>query len=335
MNHRPTDRRRHSRIAAMLAGLAMMPAGAAATNLPFPGPATATAERTSPLGSYALPIGPWGAAGLDSRRVEGLVEETAWRVEAPGITSLQLLAPLRDSLAADGFDILFECETRACGGFDFRYALRVLPEPDMHVDLGDFRFVSARRGAGPDAEYLALLVSRSSAAGFAQVVRVSTGQTAPPALSASTKAPFSLGGPELPPPRQTGTAVPEGVDSLAAALMAGPVPLDDLEFETGAATLGANGAGSLHVLAAYLAANPDHRVALVGHTDATGGLAGNVALSKRRAESVRDRLMRDHAVPAAQISAEGVGYLAPRDSNLTEEGRTRNRRVEVILTSTK
>jgi OOP family OmpA-OmpF porin len=40
-------------------------------------------------------------------------------------------------------------------------------------------------------------------------------------------------------------------------------------------------------------------------------------------------------VPPAQVEAQGVGYLSPRDTNLTDEGRTRNRRVEVILTSTR
>jgi OOP family OmpA-OmpF porin len=76
-------------------------------------------------------------------------------------------------------------------------------------------------------------------------------------------------------------------------------------------------------------------VVLVGHTDASGGLAGNTALSRARAASVRDRLMAEYAVPAAQITAEGVGYLAPRATNKTEDGRARNRRVEAILTSTR
>ena len=39
-------------------------------------------------------------------------------------------------------------------------------------------------------------------------------------------------------------------------------------------------------------------------------------------------------ISARQIEAEGVGYLSPRASNLTEEGRTQNRRVEVMMTST-
>jgi outer membrane protein OmpA-like peptidoglycan-associated protein len=75
-------------------------------------------------------------------------------------------------------------------------------------------------------------------------------------------------------------------------------------------------------------------VAIVGHTDASGGLEANIALSRKRAQAVRNVLIEAFGVPAAQIQAEGVGYLSPRASNLTEAGRTQNRRVEVMLTST-
>ncbi len=98
---------------------------------------------------------------------------------------------------------------------------------------------------------------------------------------------------------------------------------------------GAGDFASLTGLAAYLAANPDARVTIVGHTDATGALDGNVVLSRRRAQSVVDRLVQDYGVAAGRLSAEGAGYLAPRASNLTEAGRAENRRVEAILTPTR
>ena len=87
-------------------------------------------------------------------------------------------------------------------------------------------------------------------------------------------------------------------------------------------------------MAAWLKAHPDLRVTLVGHTDATGTLAGNVALSRQRAAAVRDWLIRHFGTDAAQLDAQGAGYLAPRASNQTAEGRQKNRRVEVMLTST-
>jgi OOP family OmpA-OmpF porin len=63
-------------------------------------------------------------------------------------------------------------------------------------------------------------------------------------------------------------------------------------------------------------------------------LEGNVALSRKRAQAAKAWLLA-RGIPDAQVEADGVGYLAPIASNLTEEGRTKNRRVEVILTSTR
>jgi OOP family OmpA-OmpF porin len=72
-------------------------------------------------------------------------------------------------------------------------------------------------------------------------------------------------------------------------------------------------------------------VALVGHTDAEGGLAANIDLSRRRAAAVRDRLVAQHGIAAERLSAEGVGWLAPRATNATEAGREANRRVEAVV----
>jgi len=90
---------------------------------------------------------------------------------------------------------------------------------------------------------------------------------------------------------------------------------------------------TLTTLANYLKAQPNRKIALVGHTDAEGSLQGNIALSRQRARAAMQRLI-ELGVPRAQLEAEGVGYLAPMANNLTEEGRTQNRRVEAILTST-
>ena len=83
-----------------------------------------------------------------------------------GQTTLQILAPLRDQLSEAGYEIIFECAANDCGGVDFRYALDLLPEPDMHVDLGDYRFVAAQRATDTRPEYITVVVSRTDAHGF-------------------------------------------------------------------------------------------------------------------------------------------------------------------------
>jgi OOP family OmpA-OmpF porin len=295
--------------------------GLAAPTLALPNTASRTAERIESLGSYALPVGPWSAGRIVTQSAEGEVNQTSWRVRDGEKSTMALLAPLRDQLKAEGFEILFECETDACGGFDFRFSTEVLPEPDMHVDLGDFRFLSAKRTNGDDTDFVSLLVSRSSDSGYVQMTRV----------GAPVKTPILQA--EAAPTVVKEVVAPAG--NLAERLnAAGSVVLDDLAFETGSVALGPGEFRSLAELAEYLKANPDRRIALVGHTDAEGSLDANISLSRKRAQSVRQHLINDYGVAPAQLSADGVGFLSPRASNLSPEGRTENRRVEAMITST-
>lgn len=119
--------------------------------------------------------------------------------------------------------------------------------------------------------------------------------------------------------------------SLGAQLdTAGRAVLEDVVFPSGSSEL-TTAPASLAALAAYLAAHPERQVVIVGHSDSSGSAAANLALSKRRAAAVRRQLIDDFAVPAAQVSSDGVGQLAPRASNASAAGRARNRRVEVVV----
>jgi OOP family OmpA-OmpF porin len=312
----------------------------------FPGPAQQTFTTPATVTSYGLPTGPWAAGSTPVRQIEGRQQQTAWQLQTPDLSSLEIISPLRDQLREAGFSIVFECATESCGGFDFRFDAAVLPEPDMHVDLGDFRFVSARREGPEGPEAVSLMVSRSASAGYVQVTTVSP-QTSKPALSggsggtalmASDADGTLITGAEASVTLSTATnpsLAPDSNGIAARLLTGGAIVLDGLQFATGAADLEEGRYESLAGLAEWLKANPDKTIALVGHTDASGSLDANIAVSRRRAASVRTRLTEAYGIPADQIEAQGVGYLSPRDTNLTEEGRTNNRRVEAILTSTR
>jgi OOP family OmpA-OmpF porin len=192
----------------------------------------------------------------------------------------------------------------------------------MHVDLGDYRFIATQRSVDGTVELLSLLASRSSSAGFIQIIRVGAANGATVAAA------------DAPEVRGVRAEVATITGDLAQSLEdQGRFILSGLVFETGSAQLGDAIFGSLQYLADYLIANPDRTVALVGHTDFVGSLDGNIALSKRRAGSVLERLVTTYDIPRHQLDAQGMGYLSPVASNLTEEGREANRRVEVIITS--
>ena len=300
--------------------LSLLPLQVFAVTLDMPANARLTAEDVAGADSYAMPTAAWTPEGLPVLTAAGEVRKQAWEVKAPGITTLQLLTPLQNQLTEAGFEVLFTCTDDACGGFDFRFATPVLPAPAMHVDLGDYRFAALQRDVDGDVELISLLTSRSSTSGFIQVIRVGS---AGASFVAEADAPAVR------------AVSPTITGDLAEALETqGRFVLSDLAFQTGSAQLGETTFGSLQDLADYLIANPNRTVALVGHTDSVGSLDGNIALSKRRAGSVLERMVTSYNIPRRQLEAEGMGYLSPVATNITEDGREANRRVEVIITST-
>lgn len=281
--------------------------------LELPTTARIQAERISALDNYALPIGPFADRSIPVEMVEGRIERRSWRIDGGSATTLQILVPLRDQIAKQGYEVVFECADTACGGFDFRFETEVLPGPHMHVDLGDFRFVSARRGPNT---VQSLLVSRTAASVYIQQI-IATG--ADERLD------------QIEPGPAVSLAETDQVEFVARLIAQGHVVLSDLEFGTGANALGEGHFESLAALAGFIASNDDYRIVFVGHTDSTGRLSANIALSKARAEVVRARMIREFDIQDDRIEAEGMGYLSPIASNLTEEGREANRRVEAIL----
>jgi OOP family OmpA-OmpF porin len=79
-----------------------------------------------------------------------------------------------------------------------------------------------------------------------------------------------------------------------------------------------------------LKANPNLKVYLVGHTDDTGELDYNLKLSQERANNVVDFLEKQSGIDAGRLIPKGVGPLVPIATNRTEEGRAKNRRVELV-----
>ena len=270
--------------------------------------------------SYDLPIAVYDGHVVPTLQTEGDITKQTWRVEARGITTLQLLAPLRAQLKQAGYEVLLECADKACGGFDFRFSTDVLPAPDMHVDLYDYRFLSARN----ENHFVSLLISRTSNAGYVQIIQIAPTGAARPKVATSA-----------PAARVSETKDTTNLPLIGQIETLGHAVLGDLAFKTGSSTLGDGPFASLAELAAYLLDDPTRKIALVGHTDTVGSLDGNIALSKRRAASVLERLSSTYGVKRTQMAAEGMGYLAPITSNLTAAGREANRRVEVILLNTK
>jgi len=140
-------------------------------------------------------------------------------------------------------------------------------------------------------------------------------------------------------PGGTSISVPEGSINYNLARFLGDnaaqapktFVFDHLNFETNSTRLTPDSVATVNDLAAVLKAYPNAQVELVGHTDNTGTPDSNRALSLSRADAVKGTLVNS-GVAAERIATKGAGQDQPLTSNDTEDGRARNRRLELNVT---
>jgi OOP family OmpA-OmpF porin len=113
-------------------------------------------------------------------------------------------------------------------------------------------------------------------------------------------------------------------------LDSGKVALYGIYFDTDKDTLRQDSQPTLQEIAKLLNANPKLNVMVVGHTDNQGTPDYNLDLSRRRAASVVSELVSKYAVTANRLGSFGCGFYAPVASNESEDGKAKNRRVELV-----
>ncbi len=110
----------------------------------------------------------------------------------------------------------------------------------------------------------------------------------------------------------------------------GHVAVYGIYFDSGRSEIKPESAQAIGEIAKLLKGDPGLKVFVVGHTDATGGVESNLKLSQDRAQAVIQALTRDHGIDATRLRPFGNGPFAPVATNDTDEGRAKNRRVELV-----
>ena len=120
-------------------------------------------------------------------------------------------------------------------------------------------------------------------------------------------------------------------DEMARTIEAtGRIALYGIFFDTDKTDLKTESTPTLTEIGQMMKANPKLAILVVGHTDNQGAYEYNIDLSKRRADAVVKALAASQGVDAKRMRGAGVGMLAPAASNGSEEGRAKNRRVEIV-----
>ena len=110
----------------------------------------------------------------------------------------------------------------------------------------------------------------------------------------------------------------------------GKAAIYGIHFDVDSAEIKEESEPTIKKIADLLNENPELKLNVVGHTDSTGDLDYNIDLSERRANSLVEVLVNNYKIDENRLNSFGVGPLAPKATNETENGRTKNRRVELV-----
>ena len=249
-------------------------------------------------------------SGAEWLKAEGAVTEI--RYEAPkGRSSLEVMRNYEQALQAKGFAPMFACVDQACftGKLQDPYLLGQQIDKTNGISTAYFdhaRYLLASRGGSGGQVYASILTGedKDQVTGFVTVVE--------------TKA------------MESGKiAFKNAADMQAAIDQAGTVDVYGILFDTAQDRLKPESRPTLDEIAKLLNAKPDLRLKIVGHTDNVGAADYNMTLSRRRASSVVAALAQDYGIAAGRLQSSGAGLTAPVAPNDTEDGRAKNRRVEL------
>jgi outer membrane protein OmpA-like peptidoglycan-associated protein len=131
-------------------------------------------------------------------------------------------------------------------------------------------------------------------------------------------------------PMQTGQVVVDANAMAREIAATGRVALYGIYFDSGKADVKPESQASLAEIAKLMKQDAAMKLLVVGHTDTNGAFDYNIDLSKRRAQAVVQALVASHGIDASRLKPWGVGFASPVASNRAEDGRGKNRRVELV-----
>jgi hypothetical protein len=244
-----------------------------------------------------------------SQHLEGKVTRIVY-VAPEGRSVLEVFRNYQGALKKAGFETLFNCGPQDCYGSGSSNA-RVYGSGDYDDYWGPdhgIHYVSAKLARPEGDVYVSLLVD-DQGGNFRPNVELYVFEMKPMESELITVNAASLAN-DI---NRTGHASVYGI-----------------YFDTGKADIKPESDATLKEIAKLLQQDAKLKLHVVGHTDNVGTLASNMDLSRRRADAVAKVLTTKYNIAASRLGAQGVGPLSPVASNDTEEGRAKNRRVELV-----
>jgi outer membrane protein OmpA-like peptidoglycan-associated protein len=270
---------------------------------------------------FELPLGPavkdesGNRIASEKETLEGTLTRLLYRGPDER-TTMEIRRNYQMALEEKGFEVLYECSDTDCG-----YLFHWLLYKDDRItnsstsgnafDMpGDLRYLAARKATADGAvTHVSLMVAIDQMWSKQPVTLLEIVEAKPMDIGMVTV---------------NAEAMAESIDAV------GHIAIYGIYFDTGSDVLKADSDTTLAEIARLLVQRPDLSLLVVGHTDNQGSYEMNMGLSARRASAVVGALVNRFEVDAERLTDAGVGYLAPVATNDTEEGRAKNRRVELV-----
>ena len=270
------------------------------------------------------------------KELEGARTRLAYLLPAER-SPLEVLRNYQDEVEAAGGSVLFACKGEACGGDPERSSAGGGGDSSLLMyfvresELKDEAFSNgacALASSITDQRFLAARMPHPDGEAY---VTVQTYQVKNDlyckAFNSRTIAVVHV----LEPRARDRKMVTVKADEMARSLTTtGRIALYGILFDSDKAEIKPASDQALVEIATLLKADPKLSVLIVGHTDNQGSFDYNVELSRKRADAVVKALVATYKVDPKRLRAAGAGMIAPAAPNEAEDGRARNRRVEIV-----
>lgn len=231
-------------------------------------------------------------------------------------SALEVFSNYKDALAKAGMSVVWTCSDIECGT-DF---LHTAPQT-MHLNLtgtqaADDGFTLAER-----PRYLLATLARPQGDVHVMVMAADLPERQRPAVYVMVveSKPMDTGMVTV-----TANAIDQSLMNTGKAVIYG------IYFDSDKADIKLESKPQLEQIAKLMNEHDDLKLTITGHTDNQGSSEHNQKLSQRRADAIVASLVGDYALAASRLSAQGMGASAPVASNDNDEGRAKNRRVELV-----
>jgi OOP family OmpA-OmpF porin len=295
---------------------------------------------------YTLPLGPVSgnfsqAALSKSIKLEGKVTRITYLCPQ-GRSALEIVRNYRSELKSAGYEILFEASRNDLfGGFNGNFV--DVAGGYRNIMLGQSASMSDLAKFQDDQHFLAARLNRPEGSVNVAVYAFPVPPSTHPQYGwrpfkdpVTKKEPAETGQPIVQvdiiesKPMET-KMVTVSADEMATGIAhTGSIALYGIFFDTNSAEIKPESTPTIQEIVRLLQKQPDLKLLVVGHTDNVGTFGFNMDLSRRRANAVVQAITNGHGIDPERLMAVGVSYASPIASNKTEEGRAKNRRVQLV-----